>query len=60
MLTYYSNSTIKCRVHKKLNHISGCLEIINDSCTHLKGLLFLLVQIFKEFQLLLLSIDYLY
>ena len=24
MLTYYSNSTNKCRVYKKVNHISGC------------------------------------
>ena len=62
ILTYYSNSTIKYRVYKKLNQLSFLVVENNKTIrapTLIKGSLFLLVKVLLEFQLSLLSIDYL-
>ena len=58
-LRNYSNSTIKYKVYKKLDHISGLLQIVKRFIHPLKALLFLSVKS-SDIRLSLLSIDYLH
>ena len=56
----YSNwAIINYEVYKGLYHISCLLQIIKPFIRPPQGLLFLVVKILQEFQLSLLSVDYL-